>query len=131
MSMLRGFYAHFLNLLPGMVGLVDCKCLLTHLKNEEITTETFLVRHFMAIQHTVATQELGNVYWHPGSENPADGLTKTERDVAALLRLSEPETYDPGALRSLKGALSGFTRSAPAYPPKPAPIAFGWRRSRT
>ena len=96
-SMLRGFYAHFLNLPPGMVGLVDCKCLFTHLKSKEITTGAFLVRHFLASQQTLETQELGNVYWLPGSENPADGLTKTESDAAELLRLSEPGTYDPGA----------------------------------
>ena len=96
-EMLRGLYAHFLNLPPGKVGLEDCECLFTHSKNKEITTETLLVRRFLAIQQTLETQELGDVYWLSGSENPAGGLTETNSDVAALLRLSEPGTYDPGA----------------------------------
>ena len=44
-------------------------------------------------------QILGNVYWLPGLENPAIGLTETRSDMDPLLRLLESGAYNPGALR--------------------------------
>ena len=80
-SMLRGFYARFSDLSQGLAGHDDCESLLTHLKNRQIATEKFSVRRFPAIQQVLETQELGNVYWHPGLEYPADGLAKTKSDI--------------------------------------------------
>ena len=63
--MLRESYVHFSDISPGMVGLEDCESLLTHLKNKKTITEKFPVRHFLAIQQVVETQELDNAYWLP------------------------------------------------------------------
>ena len=57
----------------------------------------------MAIQQSIELEELNNVYWLPGAENPADGLTKVKSDMVPLLRLMESGTYAPGVLSPLKG----------------------------
>ena len=81
MSMLREFYAHFMDPGPGMVGFEDCESEFTRLK-KKITTEKFLIRHFLATRQGLEPQELGNVYWLPGLGIPAGGLTKTKSDMA-------------------------------------------------
>ena len=43
-----------------------------------------------------------HVFWIPGKENPADGLTKMHSEILPLLRLLESGTYNPGMLRPLK-----------------------------
>ena len=100
--MLREFYGHFAGSKPGMIGLEDCESLFTHLKKSEITTEKFLVRHFLSIQQALEERELDNVFWIPGKENPADGLTKMHSEILPLLRLLESGTYNPGMMRPLK-----------------------------
>ena len=103
MSMLREFYGHFAGMSLGLVGLEDCESLFTHLKNSKMITEKFSVRHFLSIQQALEEQELDNVYWIPGRENPADGLTKLHSEILPLLRLLESGSYNPGILRPLKG----------------------------
>ena len=102
MSMLREFYGHFAGSKPGMIGLEDCESLFTHLKKSKIITEKFLVRHFLSIQQAIEERELDNVFWIPGKENPADGLTKMHSEILPLLRLLESGTYNPGMMRPLK-----------------------------
>ena len=46
MFMLREYYGHFTDLLPGMVGLEKRESLFTHLEKNELITEKFLARHF-------------------------------------------------------------------------------------
>ena len=43
------------------------------------------------------------MYWVPGEENPAGGLTKLHGEILPLLRLLESGAYSPGILRPLKG----------------------------
>ena len=108
MPMLRKFNGRFLDLPPGIAGLEDCESLFTHLEKKKMIAEKFSVRRFVAMQQALAIQVLGNVYWIPGRENPADGLTKLQRKNPPLLRLLESRTYNPGYLRPLKGgALRG------------------------
>ena len=83
-SLLREFYAHFLDLPLGLVGSEDCERPFTHLKNKKIITEKSRVRHFLATQQASETKGPGNVFWLPGLRNPADGLSKTESDMAPL-----------------------------------------------
>ena len=59
-----------------------------------------------AIGSAFSGHPTGNVYWLPGSGNPADGSTKTKSDMAPLPRPSESGAYTPGALRPLKGVAS-------------------------
>ena len=103
MSMLREFYGHFAGMSPGLVGLEDWGSLFTHLKNSKMIAEKLLARHFLSIQQALEEQELDNVYWIPGRENPADGLTKLHSEILPLLRLLESGSYNPGILRPLKG----------------------------
>ena len=100
--MLRAFYGQFLALLLGRVGLEGRESLFTHLENKKIITEKFLGRHFSAIQQALEVQGLDNVHWIPGSGYPEDGLTKTKRDMAPLLRLLESGLHNPGISRPRK-----------------------------
>ena len=103
MSTLRGFYGNFTYLYPGMAGPEDCESLFTHVEKNELIPEKFLVRHFSAIQQAIELQELDNVYWVPGKENSAGGLTKLHSENPPLLRLMEAGTYNPGCFRPLNG----------------------------
>ena len=47
---------------------------------------------------------LGNAYWAPETEDPADGLTEVRSDVVPWLRLLESGHFNPGSLRPQKGA---------------------------
>ena len=85
--MLREFYGNFAGSKPGLIGLEDCESLFTHLKESKSITEKFLVRHLMSIQRALVEKELNNVFWIPGKENPADGLTKLRSDILPLTRL--------------------------------------------
>ena len=64
-SMPREFYAHFMDLCPGVVGLEGCEWLFAHLKNKKIISAKFSVRNVSAIQQAAGTWELDNVYWLP------------------------------------------------------------------
>ena len=81
-----------------MAGLEDCESLFAHLKKNKLITEKFRARHFLARQQAIEIQELGNFYWIPGRENPADGLTKLHSAILPLLRLMESGSYNPGYL---------------------------------
>ena len=89
MSMPREFYGHFTDLYSGMAGMEDCESLFTHLKKNKLVAGKFLVRRFLAIQQAIELQESDNVYWIPGKENPAGGLTKLRSEILPLLRLIE------------------------------------------
>ena len=46
---------------------------------------------------------LRNIAWIPGTENPADGLTKISSELGPLLDLLKTGKYRPRALEQLKG----------------------------
>ena len=46
---------------------------------------------------------LGNIAWIPGTENPADGLTKISSELGPLLDLLETGKYRPRTLDQLRG----------------------------
>ena len=85
-SLLREFSGPFADAPPGTACLEDCESLFTHLRNEETAAEKYLVSHFPGIQRALGSNELENVYWLPGTENPARGLTKAKSDMVPLLR---------------------------------------------
>ena len=121
--MLREFYGLFTDWRSAMVGLEDCEILFTLPKKGKLVAEKFLVRHVLAIQLAIEIQELDDVYWIPGRENPADGLTKLRSGIHHLLRLIIPHvcdlyfgwpglyfeagTYNPACLRPPKGVSFG------------------------
>ena len=106
MALLREFYAPFSRMSPGLVGMEDCKSLFTHLKNRKMIAEKYLVRHFLRIQQFIEAGDLDNAYWIPGTENPADGLTKIRSEMGPILALLETGRFQPGLLRPLKGLAS-------------------------
>ena len=65
-------------------------------------TGKYLVRHFLSIQQFIEEGDLDNVYWIPGTENPADGLTKIRREMGPILAPLETGRFQPGLLRPLK-----------------------------
>ena len=65
--------------------------------------EKYWVRHFLSIQQALGEGELDNAYSAPGTEKPADGLTKVRSDTVPLLRLLRPGHFNPGSLRPLEG----------------------------
>ena len=84
MSFLRDFRAPFEGSGPGTGGCEDCKSLFARPKTRNIA-EKCSARQFLSIQQALEQGELDNVYWLPGTENPADGLTRAPRDFAPLL----------------------------------------------
>ena len=64
-----------------MVGSEDCECSVTRLKTKEMATAKYLVRSILSIQQALQKGGLCNVYWLPGADNPADGLTKVFADT--------------------------------------------------
>ena len=89
-----------------MVGLEDCESLFSHLRTKEMITEKYLARHFLSIQQSLDNKELDNIYWLPGTENPADGMTKMKSEMSPMLNLLEFGEFFPGVLRPLKGVCS-------------------------
>ena len=106
MALLREFYAPVIRMSPGLVGMEDCESLFTHLKNKKMVTEKYLVRHFLSIQQFIEEGDLDNAYWPPGTENPADGLTKSRSETGPILALLETGRFQPGLLRPLGGLAS-------------------------
>ena len=84
-------------------GLIDCESLLPHLRTGRLGAEKFLTRHFRSIMDAVESGDLGNVAWIPGTENPADGLTKISSELGPLLYLLKTGMYRPRALEQLRG----------------------------
>ena len=68
-----------------------------------MVTEKYLVRRFLSIQQFLEDGELENVYWIPGTENPADGLTKLRSEMGPIMALLETGRFQPGLLRPRKG----------------------------
>ena len=83
--------------------MADCESLFAHLKKNKLITEKSLVRHFLAIQQAIEIQDLDDVYWVPGTANPADGLAKLHSEILPLLRPMEAGPRNPGCLLPLKG----------------------------
>ena len=71
-----------------------------------MVTEKYLVRHFLSIQQSLDDGELENVYWIPGTENPADGLTKLRSEMGPIMALLETGRFQPRISRPLKGLAS-------------------------
>ena len=103
MSLLKDFFGPFDDSDPGTVELGDCESLTTHLKTEKMIAEEYAERHFLSTQQAFGEGEMDNVFRVPGTENPADGLTKVRSDMEPLLRLLESGHFYPGSLRPLKG----------------------------
>ena len=71
-----------------------------------MVTEKYLARHFLSTQQFLEDGELENVYWPPGTENPADGLTELRSEMGPVMALLETGSFRPGILRPLKGLAS-------------------------
>ena len=69
-------------------------------------TEKYLARHFLSIQQFIEEGDLDDVYWIPGTENPADGLTRIRSEMGPISALLETGRFQPGLLRPLKGLAS-------------------------
>ena len=106
MALIREFYTPLVGLSPGTAGLEDCESLFSHLRTKRMITEKYLVRHFLSIQQSLDNKELDNIYWLPGTENPADGMTKVKSEMPPMLHLLEFGEFHPGFLRPLKGVCS-------------------------
>ena len=87
MDMIREFYTASGREKVGSYRLIDCESLLSRLRAGRLGTEKFLARHFRIILGAMEGGDLGNVAWIPGTENPADGLTKATSDRGPLLQL--------------------------------------------
>ena len=88
---------------PGVAALEACESLFARPKTKKVIAEECLVRHFLITQLPSEESDLENAYWLPGTENPADCLTKVRSDVVALLRFLDSGAFCPGRLRPLKG----------------------------
>ena len=68
--------------------------------------EKYSARHFISIQQFFGDGELESVYGIPGTENPADGLTKLRSEMGPIMAPLETGGFQPGLLRPLKGLAS-------------------------
>ena len=105
-ALLREYYAPFSRMSPGIVGMEDCESHFTPLKNRKMITGKYLVRDFLSTKQFIEEGELDNAYWLPGTENPADGLTKIKSEMGPILALLETGRFPPGLLRPRKGPAS-------------------------
>ena len=80
--LLQEFYGPSGDMNPGLVGLEDCESLSAQLKTKRMVTEKYLVCHFLRIQQALEEGDLENIYWLPGTENPAAGLTEVRCGMA-------------------------------------------------
>ena len=48
-------------------------------------------------------KELDNIYWLPGTGNPAEGMTRMKSEMSPMLNLLEFGEFHPGVLRPLLG----------------------------
>ena len=102
--MIRGRYAALEHEKIGLSGLIDCESLLPHLRTGRSGTEKFLTRHFGSILDALEGGDLGDVAWIPGTEDPADGLTRATIDCCPLYRPLETGIYRPDRMGQLRGA---------------------------
>ena len=79
------FYALFVGMEPGMVGLEECKSSFFRPFNRKMVTEKYLARHHLSIKNAAQSGILHKFHWPPGRENPADGFAKRQRDVVPLV----------------------------------------------
>ena len=84
-------------------GIIGCESLLSRPRTGRLGTEKFLTRHFRSIMGALDSGDLGNVAWIPGTENPADGLTKISSELGPLLDLLKTGKYRPRTLEQLRG----------------------------
>ena len=103
MEMIKDFYAPLGHAEIRSYGLIDCESLLSHLRTGRLGTEKFLTRHFRSIMDALENGALGNIAWIPGTENPADGLTKISSELGPLLDLLKSGKYRPRTLEQLRG----------------------------
>ena len=103
MEMIKDFYAPLGHAEIRSYGLIDCESLLSHLRTGRLGTEKFLTRHFRSIMDALESGALGNIAWIPGTENPADGLTKISSELGPLLDLLKSGKYRPRTLEQLRG----------------------------
>ena len=103
MSLLRDFSEPFEGLNPGTIGLEDYENLFAHLITKKMIAKKYSARHFLSIRQALGAGELDNVNWAPGTENPADGLTKVRSDMAPPLRELESGHFNSESFRPLNG----------------------------
>ena len=89
-----------------MIGFGDCESLFARLRNKKAIAEKYSARNFLGIQQSLGSNELDNVYWLPGTDSPADGLTEVESDMVPLLHVFKSGTFRPGILGPLRGISS-------------------------
>ena len=51
---------------------------------------------FLSIQQSLVDGEPENAYWIPGTENPADGLTRLRSEMGPIMALLETGIFQPG-----------------------------------
>ena len=91
MAPLRNFHTPFIDMSPGMIGLADCDSPFPYLRDERGVAENYIARHFSGAQQALGTDELDNVYWPPGMENPAGGLAGAKSDHSVRGRVARFE----------------------------------------
>ena len=64
----------------------------TRMRTRQTIAEKYSARHFLRMQQSLEPAELGNAYWLPGLENPAECLAEVKGERAPILRLLKPGT---------------------------------------
>ena len=101
----REFCARLSDASPGAIGPWGNESLFTHLRRERAVVEKFPVRHFSGTQQAPCEEDLGNVFWPSGTENPTGGLARAKSGFAPQVRTRQSSSSRPGALRLLRRLL--------------------------
>ena len=99
LPLLRVFYETFAYFSPSAVDPGDCGSIVSRLNEKGAISEKYAARDFSGIRLLLGSDELDNVFWLLGSENPADGRS----DMVLPLRLLESGTCRPGVFGPLLG----------------------------
>ena len=100
------FYEPLANLSPGAIGRGSCESPLAHMTKKKAVAEEYAARRISGIQQSLESNELDNVYWPLGPDNPSDGFTRYKSGAGPLLRLLKSGPSCPVVLRPLRGVSS-------------------------
>ena len=78
------FYEPLQDRYLGAVDFGNCESLRTHGRITETATDENAARRFLGSQQALGNEKSDNVYWLPGTRDPADGLAKAECEMVPL-----------------------------------------------
>ena len=90
---------------PGHVGRVGLRKPFRSPLQQGNPYQNYLARQFLGMHQALEYGELDNIFWLPGTENPAGCPAEVKSSMAPCFRMLQSGSLRPRALRPLEGAL--------------------------